>query len=116
MWFDAQMTGLLGAVLGSVAGVCGGILGVMAGVFARKGKFKKLVLTFAAALIAFGAMSLSAGIIALMMQQPYHVWYLFMIPGGILVAALLPNYFNIKKVYARAELSKMSATDNNLTK
>jgi len=77
MWFDTQIAVFLGAILGSSACICCAIFGAMAGKFAQKGKHKKSVLTFAAGLISFGIASTCIGIIALIIQQPYHVWYPF---------------------------------------
>ncbi|MDR2202883.1 MAG: hypothetical protein LBE76_00975, partial [Nitrososphaerota archaeon] len=80
MLFDAQIAVFIGAILGSSAGICGGIWGVMAGLFVRKGLHKNVVLIFAVGLIFFGV-SVCMGIIALIIQQSYHVWYPFLITG-----------------------------------
>ena len=106
MWFEAQTAGLIGGIAGGVIGVCGGIWGAMVGLYARKGKFKTFALTFAAVLIGLGVVSLCAGILALATRQPYHVWYPFMLMGVILVAVLVPNYFNVRKIYAKFEECK----------
>jgi len=104
MWFDAQTAGLIGGILGGVMGLCGGIIGIVAGVFGRKGRYKKFVITFSIVLIVLGAMMLPIGILALLMRQPFHVWYPFLLIGGIALVVFLPNYFVLKKVYRQAEL------------
>jgi len=112
MWFDVQTAGLLGGALGGVMGICGGIIGIMAGISARKAKFKKIILAITLTLIVFGAILLCFGIIALIMRQPYHVWYPFVLTGGISTAVFLPNYFHMKKIYKRTELNKILETNN----
>ena len=111
MWFEPHVSGLIGGIIGGSIGVLGGIWGTMAGLFSRKGKYKKLVLSLAIVLIILGVISLCTGIIALIIRQPYHVWYPFAHSGFLLTVILLPNYFNIKKTYTRSELNKMSTDD-----
>ena len=106
MWFDAQTANLIGGILGSAAGICGGIFGTIAGLFARKGKHKKFVLIFAIILIVLGAISLCVSIIALLTGQPRHVWYPFMLVGGMLVLLMLPGFFYIKQIYANVNFDK----------
>ena len=103
MWFEAQTAGLIGGIAGGVIGVCGGIWGAVVGMNARKGKFKKFALTFAVVLIGLGVVSLCVGIAALATRQPYHVWYPFTLMGVILIAVFVPNYFNVRKIYAKFE-------------
>lgn len=111
MWFEPHVSGLIGGIIGGSIGVLGGIWGTMAGLFSRKGKYKKLVLSLAIVLIILGVISLCTGIIALIIRQPYHVWYPFALSGFLLTVILLPNYFNIMKTYTRSELNKMSTDD-----
>jgi MFS family permease len=106
------MSGILGAVLGVTFGLCGGILGILAGKFSRRGRHKKLVMSFIFVMIVLGVLSLCIGLFALLMGQPYHVWYPFILLGVILVAVLVPNYVVIKNIYARAELNSFSSRDN----
>ena len=114
MWFDAQTSGLIGGILGATVGVCGGVLGTVMGIFARKGKYEKFALISFIILVVFGAISLCVGTIALIMRQPWHVWYPFILIGGLLVVVFLPNYFSIKKFYANAKLNK-KLDDNDPT-
>jgi len=108
MWFDEQTAGLVGGIAGAVIGICGGTWGAVVGMYARKGRFKTFALTFAVVLIGLGVASLCAGIAALAMRQPYHVWYPFTLMGVIVVAVVVPNYVNVKKIYARVETEGVS--------
>jgi len=105
MWFNAQTAGLLGGILGGIIGICGGIIGIMGGVFGREGKYIKAVLTIAVVPMVIGVLLLPAGFIALIIRQPFHVWYPFALIGGIAIAIFLPLYFQLKKIYERIELN-----------
>ena len=111
MWFDVQTSNIIGGILGAAAGVSGGILGTVAGLFARKGKFEKFVLLLSVILMAFGAILLCVGGIALTMRQPFHVWYPFTLIGSALIAVIFPNDINLKKIYAKAKLDNASSKD-----
>jgi uncharacterized membrane protein len=112
MWFDAHIAGLIGGIFGGLIGVCGGIIGIIGGLFVRKGKYKKFTLTLSIALIVLGAISLIIGAIALIMRQPYHVWYPFVLVGGISTAVFFPLYFNMKKIYEQVEHHLMQESNN----
>ena len=99
MWFDAQTAGVLGGIFGGVMGVCGGVIGIMSGVFGRDGKYRKVVLTLAVVLVAIGVFLLPIGLVAVLMRQPFHVWYPIILTGGIGITVFLPLYFSLKKIY-----------------
>ena len=115
MWFNAQMAGLIGGILGGAIGICGGIIGIMGGVFVRQGKYKKVVLTITVVPIVIGVLLLPIGLIALILRQPFHVWYPFVLIGGIGIAVFLPNYFQLKKIYERIELNDTPKHDSTKT-
>ena len=103
MWFDAETSGLIHGIMGGAIGVCcgiiGGIIGVVGGRLARNGremKYKKLLLTLSVALIVIAVLLLSVGIVAILIQQPFHVWVGFVFSGGITITVSLPPYFYLK--------------------
>ena len=99
MWFDAQTAGLIRGILGGAMGVCGGIVGIVGGVFGRDGKYKKIVLAFVVVPMVIGVLLLPIGLVALLIRQPFHVWYPFALTGGIAITIFLPLYFSLKKIY-----------------
>ena len=109
-WFDAQTAGTIGAIMGAgLGGGFGGIGGGVGGPLAAMGKAKTLVVgTFYAALI-IAVLIAGVGIYALIDGQPWHVWFVFLMPGvtmAVIMGVLLPV---IKSKYAQAEQRKLDA-------
>jgi len=111
MWFSQQTANLVGAIMGSAVGVVGGTCGSLNMIFARKGKYWTFIKTNVTVWISLGVVSLCVGIFALITGQPYHVWYPFALVGFLLVIVIPANYVNAKKIYAAAELKKMSVDE-----
>jgi hypothetical protein len=84
-WFGA----LAGGVGGSLLGVFGGFSSLLV----RRGKCRKLVLTGFLIFIGLGLLSLGFGVLALVLGQPYGIWYGPLLAGVIIVlvsSILLP--------------------------
>ena len=111
MWFSEQIAGLIGGIGGGLLGTLIGAWGAIIGIFARKGKFKKLILIVAIVFLVIAFIALCAGFFALAAGQPYHVWYPFALIGGTVTAIIIPNYIVAKRIYTRAELKKMNIDD-----
>ena len=108
-WWTAYHGTLIGAIGGSVIGVCCGGLGAMAGVFAPRGKFKGFVLGSMGVLVLAGIAALAAGITALVLGQPYHVWYPLTLGGTIGTFVLGGITPVIAMRYRQAEARRMEA-------
>ena len=61
--------------------------------------------------IVLGSILLSFGMLALLLGQPYHVWFWAVFAGGLVLLVFPPQYFVIKKGYAQSEFRKMQALD-----
>ena len=110
-WFSEQMAGLYGGLLGGVGGSLGGLYGGLAGWLAPRGKARELILGVHWSFILLGLAALGVGLAALFDGQPYHVWYVFVLPGVLLVVlfgALLPV---IRQRYREAEERRITAED-----
>ena len=107
-WFDPNRYAW---VFGTALGVVGGTLGALAGSLAPRGKAKPIVMgLFAASLVACAAM-LVAGVVAVVQQQPYGVWYGLVLPGAlglIVLGGLMPV---VQSRYREAEQRRLSAQD-----
>ncbi|MEZ6083250.1 MAG: hypothetical protein R3E58_04690 [Phycisphaerae bacterium] len=79
-WWSSQSAGLWGGILGSLIGVLGAIIGVLA----SKGKARTVVMVILNLVIAFGVISVIAGIAAISMSQPYAVYYPLLMMGVFL--------------------------------
>lgn len=109
-WFDSQTAGLIGTIIGVGLGAgFGGIGGGVGGPLAGMGKAKGLVLGIFAAGLLIGLGLAITGVVALVMSQPYHVWFVFLMPGvaaTLIFGFLLPV---IRAQYARADQRKVDA-------
>ena len=109
-WFDQQTSGMIGGIAGTFIGACGGLIGFMSGYCARKG-LKKLFFGMIIFILTICLILFLVGITALILRQPYHVWYTFLLPGGlggVIIATLLPL---IKKRFTECELRQMQSQD-----
>lgn len=110
-WFSERTAGMIGGFSGAGIGLLGGIIGAAAGTLVPKGKGRSAVLGMMIAGIVFGLTSLVVGIVALVLGQPYSVWYLFVMLGIIptaVMGGLLPV---VRKRYAEAEQRRLDADD-----
>ena len=111
-WFDNRMSGWIGGVLGTAWGIFGGTIGGLSGILVSRGKGRCWILSLLLFGMILGGIQFLFGLFALILGQPYHVWYPLGFTGG-LVSLILPHaYCAIKKGYEQAELRKMQALDS----
>lgn len=108
-WWSNQDGAMLGAIFGSSIGLLGAIYGSAVGYFAPRGRHRGIVIPCHIALVALGAIALSAGMTALILKQPYHVWYPLTLGGFILTVVLGCLLPVVMRRYAQAEQRKMDA-------
>lgn len=108
-WFDPiAWAWLPGTIHGCLEGLWGAI---GCGFFASRGKQRTLVLGSGIALLAAAVIFLVAGLTALLLGQPYGIWYGFLLPGvgGIILMPILLLVIRIP--YREAEERRIQATD-----
>jgi hypothetical protein len=107
-WFDPN---LYAWIPGTALGVLGGFWGSMVGVLAPRGKGKAIVLGSLAILLGASVVMLGLGILAILENQPYGVWYGFLLAGviGVIVLGSLAPVTLVR--YREAEMRKMEARD-----
>ncbi len=106
-WWSEPSAGLVGGIGGGLLGSMGAVIGVLAGC----GAARKLVVGLCIAIIAVGALSLITGGIALLMGQPWYVYYPFLLGGVIGVAVCGFNLPALRRRYDALELRRMTALD-----
>ena len=104
MWFEPQTGVIIGWILGGVAGLYGCVFGTLAGLCARRGMYQKPVLTVSLGSVVFGAVTQCTGLVALIFNQPRHVWYPFTVIGLAITVCFLLYYTVAKKIYANADV------------
>ena len=106
-WWGPRTAGLVGGIVGSLIGCLGGVIGLLAGL----GKGRALAMGLVKGMLAFGAISLVFGVVALFRSQPYAVFYPLLLLG-VLCAGLPPFLIpTLRRRYQELELRKMKTRD-----
>ena len=108
-WWNEAVGTYIGAFGGAGIGVVCGTFGGVAGMLAQKGTGRAFVLGFHLTVTVLGALVLLAGIVAVVMGQPYHVFFPLLLLGGITTAVMAPLYPVMKQRYAEAESRRLEA-------
>lgn len=106
-WWNERTAGWVGGIMGAGIGILGGLIGLLNSW--QKSRRAAMVMTKVATAISIAM--LIGGIGALVMRQPYHVWYPMMLCGVIGTLVLGGGIFIIRRQMAELELRKMSAMD-----
>jgi hypothetical protein len=107
-WWSARTSIRIGAIGGSVVGYLGALIGVLGGC----GIARRFVLTLTAVVAVAGLVSLVTGLIAVILGQPYMIYYPLLILGIVMSASMGPIFFGLRWAYAQRELRKMAAMDS----
>lgn len=108
-WWTMNSGTMLGAFGVGGLGAFAGIFGAASGYLAPRGIAKSAVLAVHGTLIGIGVLALSAGLVAALTGQPYHVYYPLLLGGGILSVVMGAMFPVIRARYRQAENRKMDA-------
>ncbi|MBN1589397.1 MAG: hypothetical protein JW888_07775 [Pirellulales bacterium] len=106
-WWGDRTAGLIGGILGSALGCLGGLIGVLA----SRGRARAFVMALTAAIVLFGIALLGAGVVALLLKQPYAVHYPLLLIGGLGTLIVGPMRRVLRRRYEQKELQQISAMD-----
>ena len=106
-WWTDRQGGWLGGVLGCVMGGVGGLLGLLGG----RGKARRFVIGSLRATAIAGAAMLAGGIVAVVRDQPYGVFYPLLLAGGMMAVLGTLMVPVIRRRYRQMELRKIQAMD-----
>jgi hypothetical protein len=109
-WWSAKQSGTVGGavgIFGGIIGCVGGLLGCLAGF----GKARKFVLATTKIFIALGMLLTITGIVAIVCQQPFFVWYVFLLPGVVLTLIFSLNFPMIQRRYDDLEIRRIASID-----
>ena len=106
-WWTNQQGGIVGGFVGSLLGILGGLIGWSA----AWGKSQRLTMGLCHAGIAIGCVCLATGAIAVVLQQPFQVYYPLMLTGIISVSVIGANLRTISQRFHADEFRRMQAID-----
>lgn len=106
-WWSPQQAGWVGGSLGAGIGVMGGVIGLLA---SRRAK-RSLVMGMIISIGVIGAIALVLGVVALLLEQPYAVWYPLVLFGAISLFVDPFIWHSVRKQYEQQELGRIAAMD-----
>ena len=107
-WFDDRTAGLVGGIAGSLAGLWGATFGCLAGWLVPQCRGQALLRGLLGVGLATGLILAGVGVWALVRDQPYHVWYPFLLLGVLLTGLSGGGLATIHKAYRAAEEQRMA--------
>ena len=106
-WWGVQAAGWIGGVLGSMIALSGAAIGVLGG----QAKARGAVLGLLRGWLVIGLLGLGLGALALLLGQPYHVWYVPVLIGVICTILGLGLHQVMKRRYEQAEDRRLRAQE-----
>ena len=109
-WWSDRTAGYVGGIAGSAIGLISGLIGALIGM----GKARRLAFSLVYGIFIFGVISLVLGIAAVILSQPYAVYYPLLLLGLMspIIAIIFGSLRNlIRKRYEEIELRKIDAMD-----
>ncbi len=107
-WWSDRTAGIAGAA----AGIAIGLLGAVVGWAIARGRSRRLVVGVCAACAVLGGALLAVALVALVRDQPYAVWFLLLLSGGLLASIFGSAVHKARITYAGIELRRMRAMDS----
>jgi len=106
-WWSQEMGGLIGGLAGGIFGVLGALIGGLA----SRGRARGFVTAAMGAGIALGLTAAAIGVVALIIGQPYQVWFPLLLFGTILGGVFGGLRRSVMARYESMELQKIRAYD-----
>ncbi len=110
-WWTDPQAGLVGGIAGSVLGLLGGVWGTLVGFGAPRGRFKPFVFGLSMFLIGTGVLCLIAGVVAVIMGQPFFVYYPLGLIGLISTATIGGQLPMVRRRYQEADNRRLDAEE-----
>jgi hypothetical protein len=106
-WWSTRTGALIGAIVGSLLGMIGAAVGSLCAI----GRGRMLVVALLVTMAVAGVVCLVAGLVAVIMGQPYAVYYPLLLVGVIASVLGCVGIPVSRQRFAQAELRRMQALD-----
>jgi len=106
-WWSERAGGLLGGLAGGLLGCFGALIGILAG----RGKAQAFVMRLTACIVVLGIAAIVMAGAALILSQPWAVYYPLLLLGVVAVGVTAPMRRMLRKRYEQIELRKMESLD-----
>ena len=106
-WWGGPEAGWYGGIFGSLIGIFGGLIGTLCAL----GKARTMTMVALYFALGMGVLCLIAGVVAVVMGQPYHVYYPMLLFGLVMVFSLGFNLRGISRHFNEVEMRRMNAAD-----
>ncbi|MHC4618664.1 MAG: hypothetical protein ACYTEQ_13035 [Planctomycetota bacterium] len=106
-WWDDRTAGVVGGIAGSIIGLVGGVIGLLSGI----GKCRRLALSLLTLLSVVGVLSLVFGLTAVVLSQPYGVYYPLLLLGCVCTVVPILARRSVRRRFEEIELRKIKAMD-----
>lgn len=107
----AWWSGRTGGLLGGAMGACLGILGALIGILVGTGRAPRAASAMLWLMTAIGLVLLGVGTTAVIVRQPYPVWYTLLLIGGLATVLGLALRPVLQRRYLALEERRMRALD-----
>jgi len=106
-WWSLRQSGRIGAILGVLLGCAGALIGILMSL----GRAPRLIMVIMNVMLAACALLLSAGLVAVAVRQPYHVYFPLLLTGAIGLLVIGINRKAVRRRLESIELRRMESMD-----
>jgi hypothetical protein len=106
-WWGERAAGILGAISGGLVGLLGALLAWLV----TRGRARRFVFGALATLVTVGVATFAAGVLAVLLHQPYAVYYPLLLIGAMDALLPLVAWRTARHRYEEHEMRRMQALD-----
>lgn len=112
-WWTERQAKWLGSGLGTFVGLMGAVVGVLTPL-SQKPRYQNAMMVVRGIVwcgIGFGVIGLGGGTLAWLIGQPYHVYFIPLLIGGVCACVWPGSLYTLNRQRAADEMRRMSAQD-----
>lgn len=106
-WWGVRFSGFFGGIGGALVGIVCAVVGCLCGL----GRARRFAFGIIHAMFAVSGLLLAFGVVAVVVGQPFHVFFPLLLLGAIPGLVFGVNLRTIRRAYEQRELRRMAALD-----